>query len=159
MLTISTVKTRLSYIQAAISGVKRAFVDAPMSLAEADLPLFCTFLGPATNDYEEFGDGEVLSARDYLMRLYVAPVQSGEDGEAEKAVETFVAPVYAAFQARPGLSSATTGHTAPLAGVMKSWIISDNGAAVLPFAGVNFLGVEFRLRVWEVASYTLATGE
>lgn len=159
MLAISTVKTRLSEIQAAISGVKRAYVDAPMSLAEADLPLFCTFLGPATVDYEQFGDGEALGMRDYLMRLYVTPVQSGEDGEAEKAVETFVASVYAAFQARPGLSSATAGHTSPLEGVEMARLISDNGAAVLPFAGVNFLGIEFRLRVWEIASYTLASGE
>jgi hypothetical protein len=159
MNSITDVKTRLSEIQAAISGVRKAFVDAPPSIVEADLPLCMNFSGPATNDYEIFGDGEALQARDYTMRLYVTPIQAGESGEAEKAVEGFLPLVYGAFFSRPGLSSATAGHTSPLAGVVNSFILSDSGVTVLPFAGASFLGIEFKLRVRENISFTYANGE
>jgi hypothetical protein len=158
-MDITAVKTRLTEIQAAITGVKRAYVNAPMSIPEEDLPLFMNYTGPAANDYDLYGDGEINEAREFVMRLYVAPIQSGLSGEAEAKVEPFFPLVYAAFAARPGLSSAVTGHTSPLAGIKFAFITADGGVSVLPFAGGNFIGAEFRIRVTDIQSYTLAQGE
>lgn len=158
-MDISAIKTRLAEIQAAISNIKRAYANAPFSIPEGDLPLFINFTGPSQNDYDIYGDGEINETRDFLMRLYVAPIEQGLSGEAEKAVEPFFPLVYAAFGARPGLSSATTGHTSPLDGVKYSFIVSDGGISVLPFAGANYIGAEFKLRVQAVQSYTYAPGE
>ena len=149
----------MTEIQAAITGIKRAYVNAPMSLPESDLPLFCNFIGPSTTDYDQYGDGDALQMREFTMRLYVMIAQAGVNGEAEKKVEPYIPLVYAAFLARPGLSSATTGHTAPLAGIRGAFIYSDGGISVLPFAGQDFIGCEFKLRVHETFSYTFAQGE
>ena len=159
MLALNDIKTRLTEIQAAITGVKKAFIDSPPSLAEADLPLFLNFTGPATTDYAMYGDGEALQTRDYLMRMYVTPVQAGESGEAEKAVEALIPAIYGAFFARPGLSGTAMGHTAPLAGIREATIISDTGVSVFTFAGAQYLGTEFKIRVNEEISFTYATGE
>lgn len=158
-MDITAVKTRLSEIQAAITGVKRAYLNAPLSIPESDLPLFINYTGQAQNDYELYGDGEINEAREFIMRLYVAPIQAGISGEAEAKVEPFFPLVYAAFGARPGLSSATTGHTSPLAGIKFAFIMADGGVSVLQFAGESFIGAEFRIRVTDIQSYTLAQGE
>lgn len=136
-MDISAVKTRLVEIQEAIEGISRAYTQGPASLPETDLPLFVNFSG---GQILEPGAGdELYESRDFLMRLYVCATQSGLDGEAEAQVEAYIQPVYAAFDQEMLLAAVPF--------VRDAVIVSDNGVVVLPYAGVSFLGIEFRLRV------------
>ncbi len=136
-MDISAIKTRLVEIQESIDGITRAYDNGPASLPETDLPLFVNFAG---GQNLEPGSGDTIhEARDFLMRLYVSNAQSGLDGEAEAEVEQYIAPVYSAFDQEMLLSA--------IPFVRDAVIVSDGGVVVLPYAGVQFLGIEFRLRV------------
>ena len=136
-MDISSIKTRLAEIQESVDGISRAYAQGPSSLPETDLPLFVNFAGPSAR---EAGDGDTIyESRDFLMRLYVVPAQSGLDGEAESQVEEYISSIYSAFDAEQLLAAVPF--------VINAVIVSDGGVVVMPYAGVQFLGIEFRLRV------------
>lgn len=146
MSAIATIKTRLAEIQATITGVKRAYAQAPASLPPGDLPCFINFVGPATHDWSELGYGNGQETRLYLMRLYVKPILAGIDGEAERACEPFFELVRDKFSGRRGLGMGTSTKL-PLAEIQQAILLGDNGIVVLPYAGDEFIGIEFRLQV------------
>jgi hypothetical protein len=146
-MDISAIKTKLVTIQQGISGIKRAYANGPKALPGTDLPLFVNFVGPGARE-NPFGAGDIdHETRDFLMRLYVTPAQSGVDGEAEKTVEAFLPPVYAAFDAQQLFGAVPFVRSAVISG--------DSGIIVLPYAGAQYLGVEFRLtvRAFRVVTY------
>lgn len=158
MSTIATVKTRLAAIQGTITGVKRTYAEAPVSLPYSDLPCFVTFAGPSVHNWAILGEGEDLEERTYFMRLYVRPVGQGLDGEAEQACEPFFERVRDCFASHPGLGLGTKTN-GPLAEVQRAWLQGDNGVGVLPYAGEQFIGIEWRLQVRQIVPVTYAAYE
>lgn len=152
MTTMLQVRNRLAEIQRGVTGVKRAYAFAPQSLPESDLPLFCTFTGPAT--IAPLGETLIEETRAWLMRLYVKPVQAGYDGEAEKAVDEFLLSVRAAFLSHPLLGNGTKDSA--LSFVERAVWMGDSGIQVLPYAGQNYLGVEFRLNIVSIVPVSIA---
>lgn len=146
-MTVATIKPRLAVIQAGITGVKRAFAQAPGSLPPGDLPLFANFTGAARHNWQIIGHDQDLETRNYLMRLYVRPVGQGIDGEAERLCEPFFVSVRDAFASRPGLGLGVAGSH--LAGVQQAVFLGDSGVSVLRYSGQDFIGIEFRLEVNE----------
>lgn len=152
---MSEIRQRLVDIQKTVSGVKRAYVWAPQSLADSDLPAFCTFAGPAM--ITPISETLVEETRTWLMRLYVKPVLQGIDGEAEKAVEPYLTSVRNVFLSHPLLGKGTKDST--LNWLEKAVWLGDSGIQVLSFAGQNYLGIEFRLNLTVIVSVTIASFE
>lgn len=146
-MTVATVKARLAVIQVGITGVKRAFAQAPGTLPPGDLPLFANFTAAARHNWQIIGDDQDLETRLYLMRLYVRELGQGIDGEAERLCESFFTSVRDTFAARPGLGLGTAGSH--LAGVQLAVFLGDSGVSVLRHNGQDFIGIEFRLEVSE----------
>jgi hypothetical protein len=140
--TVNTIKNRLADIAKTVSGIKRAYAEAPASLPESDFPAFIPFVGPVTA-FEYVGEAYAYETRTYNLRLYVKPVQAGYSGEAEKAVEPFLTSVRDVFLSHPEFGLGVYDTQIPYVEPAK-WL-GDGGIVVLPFAGANYLGVEFRI--------------
>lgn len=152
MTTMLQVRNRLAEIQRSVPGVKRAYAFAPQLLPESDLPLFCTFTGPAT--VAPLGETLIEETRTWLMRLYVKPVQAGYDGEAEKAVDEFLLSVRDAFLSHPLLGNGMKDSALPF--VERAIWQGDSGIQILPYAGQNYLGAEFRLNIVSIVPVSIA---
>lgn len=150
-MSIATVKAKLATMQAAISGVKHAFAQAPSTISPADAPLFVNLTGAGAANYAALGDYHRDMTRIYTMRLYVLPVALGIPGEGERQVEPLIAAVYDYFNARPSLGGI----------VVVSYITRDTGVTRLAFeeGGAPWIGTDFVLTVEEYEDITFAPSE
>lgn len=154
-MNIASVKERLALLEAGgidsedvpvtgISGVNRAYAQGPASLPESDMPVMLNFTGP-TLSFLNIGGVYYLEKRQFNCRLYVSPTQGGIDGEAERKVEPFIDAGMRMFVSRASLGD---GEPADLiAGIFKFSYLGDSGVQVMRYAGVDYLGVEFRVAV------------
>jgi hypothetical protein len=142
--TIANIKTRLAEVARTVANVKRAYAEAPASLPETDLPIFVSFVGPVTG-FQKHGEQMGEEARTFILRMFVKAVQSGYDGDAERAVEPFVTSVRDTFLSHPALGLGTSASQIEWVTGM-TWL-GDGGITVLPFAGIPYLGVEYRINV------------
>lgn len=152
-MNIAAVKERLALIQAGgvdsedqpvtgIANVVRAYAQGPASLPESDLPAFVNFTGP-TLAMQSIGGAFYREKRQINCRLYVAPVQAGVDGEAERKVEPFIESGMRCFLQHTSLGD---GNPADLIeGILTFTYLGDTGVTVLRYAGQDYLGVEFRV--------------
>ncbi len=152
---VGIVKTRLADIGLAASGVKRAYANAPQSLPDSDLPILAIFTGPAT--LAPLGQTLAEEIRTYLPRLYVAPVQAGYSGEAEKKVEPFLTSIRAVYLSHPLLGNGAKDSALPF--VTRAAWGGDGGVMVLPYAGQNYIGAEFRVIVTSLVPIGVAAYE
>lgn len=155
MTTMMQVRQQLATIQRSISGIRRAYIFAPQSIPDSDLPLFCTFTGSAS--CAPLSETLFEETRIWIMRLYVKPMQAGYDGEAEKAVDEFLVSVRDTFLSHPLLGNGVEDSTLPF--VKKAVWLGDNGIQVLSYAGQNYLGAEFRLNITTIVPVTIAKYE
>ncbi len=137
MVAIATVKAALAAVLEQVAGIRKAAYRVPRSLAPADLPLALVLTGPAT--YEAVGAPTAadLQTRTYLVRLFVAHISAGADGEIEAAVEPFFQSVPAALAADPRL-----GRT-----VLQARVVRDEGVRTLEFIAQEYLGTQFHVEV------------
>lgn len=154
--TINALKTRLAAIGATISGVKKTYTEAPASLPPGDLPILILFTGPVTA-FGRISEQLAEETRTYTLRLYVRPIQAGVGGEAERAVEPFLTSLRDAFLSHPALGLGTALSQMPF--IESSTWLGDGGIVVLPFAGENYLGAEFRLSVKSIVQVALSAYE
>ena len=137
-MSVAAVKARLAEIEEGITGVKRAYAQAPLSLPASDLPAFVNFAGQATHDWRLAGSDTDRETRLYLLRLYIAPLTTGTPGEIERRCEPFLESVRDVFAARPSLGR--------LRGVQTANLLGDGGPAVHQYGGERYIGDEFRLQ-------------
>lgn len=152
---LTSIKSRLAELERTIVGVKRAYTNAPASLPQADLPIFLNFVGPST--YAKIGETLAEETRTFYARMYVKPIQGGIDGEAEAAVTEYLSPVRNLFIAHPKLGNGTAGS--PLNFVERTEYLGDGGVMIMPFAGEQYLGSEFRITVTTIVPVTVAKFE
>lgn len=127
-----------------ITGIKRAYAQGPSSLPESDFPLFINFTGP-TRNVQHLGGTLYQESRLFNCRLYVTPVLSGIDGEAERKVEPFIELCEKRFLQIASLSDGNPEDL--ITGIQKIEYLGDSGISVLLYAKVQYLGVEFRLAI------------
>ncbi|HMW87555.1 MAG TPA: hypothetical protein PKD65_16140 [Nitrospira sp.] len=166
-MNIDAIKDRLALLEAGgvdsesqpvagITNIKRAYAQGPASLPESDMPLFVNFTGP-TLSFQNIGGIFYREKRQFNCRLYVAPVQKGIDGEAERKVEPFIEPCMRQFLKHASLGD---GEAADLiAGIFTFTYLGDTGITVLNYANTPYLGVEFRVAVEAVIEQEYATLE
>ena len=150
-MSVSTVKARLAEIEEEIAGINQAYAQAPLSLPASDLPAFVNFAGQSTHDWRIAGSDTDSETRLYLLRLYVAPLSTGQPGEIERLCEPFLTSVRDAFAARPSLGRLTS--------VQMAVFLGDGGPAVLLYGGTRYVGVEFKLQVMELVRVIYADYE
>ena len=151
MATVATIKTGLQTLLAAVTGVSRAYAQAPKNLPDSDLPASIPFTGPASNDWVIEGADDDMETREYIIRTYVARVQQGYDGEAEALAEPFVERITDYLAARPSLGG--------IRGVLRASVIGDGGVSRLAYNQTEYIGVEHRLRVVSMRKVAYAAGE
>lgn len=120
-----------------VDGIESAEYRVPRSIAAADLPLALVLTGPASYSAVGALTDVDLPTRTYIVRLYVAAIAAGADGEIEALVEPFFDSVPAAIAANPRLTRTCLGAR----------VIRDTGVGVLNFAGQAYLGTEFSVEV------------
>lgn len=137
MVAIASVKAAIASILGGVSGIRSAVYRVPRSIAAAELPLALVLTGPATYDAAGPPTDVDLPTRTYVIRLYVAGIGAGADGEIEALVEPFLISVPAALAANPRLN-----RTA-----MQALVVRDDGVRVLSFQGQEYLGTQFDVEV------------
>jgi hypothetical protein len=128
----------------------RANAQAPMSLAETDLPTWIIFSGNATypNPPDQTVDRLAKETRDFVCCLYVCYSQTGIDGEAERKVEPYINAARALIQSHPLLYDGNISQIVPW--IMRAYLIKDDGIVVLPYGAsipVKYNGLRFTIRV------------
>lgn len=127
-----------------------AWAQAPMSLAETDLPTWIIFTRPGAGRVPPDQGMNRLwyETRDFECRLYVAFGQAGIDGEAERMVEPYLDPALALIHSHPLLQEDTAPDLCP--GVQRGYYVKDTGVTTIPFgkpAPANYVGCVFTVRV------------
>lgn len=152
-----TIQTNLATLFAGVSGVRKAYVAAPMSLQVIDLPALIFLAGAATPTGLETPKWMEVR-RDYVARIYIAAIQAGETGEAEIDVIPWINAITKIILAHPSLGTGTSGSLIPY--VVKMKYLGDSGLALLPtYSGDQYLGVEFRLQLEYKIPYTFGSYE
>jgi len=137
-MSISTVKTAFATTLTGVTGLTSIYTTAPANLDNAELPALVIFAGPAQWRRTGLNEPMVEESRTYLLNLYVQPVQAGAYGEAEAAVEPFLSRIATALGNAPRLGESS---------VLLATLTGDKGISVMPYGGVEYLGVEFTVEV------------
>jgi hypothetical protein len=127
----------------------RANAQAPMSLAETDLPTWILFTGPASypTPPDQSVDRLAKETREFYACLYVCLVQAGIDGEAERKVEPYIEYARNLVQSHPLFYDGNISDIVP--GIMRAYVTKDEGIAVLSYGSPvqRYAGLRFSLRV------------
>jgi hypothetical protein len=156
-MSIDTVTTQLATIQAAITGITKAYAfdETPNSLTPAVLPCFTNI--PGTAEFAvppgtPWGDGVAAETRRYEMWLWICPASSPVDVKRQaSAVQGHIENVKAAFYGRPQLEG--------LQGVFRARLVSDTGPAVQEYGGTEYVCVGFVEEITFLEQVTYATGD
>lgn len=127
----------------------RANAQAPMSLAETDLPTWNVFTGPASypDPPDRSDDRLAHETRDFYACLYVCRSQAGISGEAERRVEPYLDSARNLIQSHALLARDRLASVVP--GILRAYLLRDDGITQLKFGvePVNFDGLRFTIRV------------
>lgn len=145
-MTVSAIATRLKTIQEGIAGVKKAHdltktAGPPNRLPSDYLPTVINVPGEAS--YNVTPADLKYETRLWFMLLYVAPIQAPHE-IAQRLAEA--APFLDSFEAE-FLALPTLGG---LDGVTEAIYLGDGGITFLNYAGVDYTGIEFRVRITEI---------
>ena len=144
-MSVDTVIPVLTAINAAITGVVRAYDTLPGSLNAADCPAMLIIPGPA--EQEQITLQGMLEERIYTLLVYVKPIALDKFNEAYNDARAFFRRVQEAYGAANRLND--------LATVLDAHIVSDSGVQPLVYGQVQYAGIEFRLRVREMVGMTI----
>ena len=133
-----------------------AYASVPFSLNTNDLPSWVNLPGPMVEDWEvRVGEDsqakEGLETREFHCTLYIAPAAAGKDGELFAVTEPYFALCRDMFQSHQSLKA--------LDGIQRVNVLGDGGSQVLPFAGVPYYAIRFRVQIVSRVRVALATGE
>jgi hypothetical protein len=127
----------------------RANAQAPMSLAETDLPTWILFTGSASypNPPDQTVDRLAKETRDIMCCLYVCLQTAGIDGEAERKVEPYIDYSRSLIQSHPLLYDGNISDIVP--GIMRAYLIKDDGIVLLPYGNPaqKYDGLRFTIRI------------
>lgn len=123
----------------------RANAEAPMSLADTDLPTWIIFTGAAQYFRDRSVDRLSKEVRDFHLCLYVIQSQAGLDGEAERRVEPYLDYSRNLIQQHPLFYDGVIGDIVP--GIQEAYLIKDDGIVILPFNNQKYDGLRFTVRV------------
>lgn len=140
MVSVSTVKERLSIILGNISGVEKVVKGSPQGLST--FPCFIIITEDMTN--ESNTSETVIEIRNYNLWLLVQGFALGEQLEAEGKCEPFFRLVADTFYERPKLQ---IGSDDPLQGVISTRFLGDSGFSTITLGRAEYAGVLFRLEV------------
>ena len=127
-----------------------ARAQAPMSLAETDLPtwIFLPLKGRYPDPPDQSEERFVKETRAFDIRLYVTITQTGIDGEAQRRVQPYLDIGRDHIQSHVQLWDSDPDFK-PF-GIQRAWLTEDSGVATLRY-GIRdnplYLGVSFITKV------------
>jgi len=134
---------------AMIGARVKALSEAPMSLAETDLPTWLFYVGSAA--YPAPPDQTVgrlsKETRDIVCCLYVCIAQAGIDGEAERKALPYMDVSRNLFQSHPLIYDGNISDRVP--GIMRAYLVKDDGIVQLKFGTgepITYDGLRYTLR-------------
>lgn len=158
---VSDVLPRLAEIEREllnpISGLPViAYDSAPFSLNSADLPAWVNLPGPAVVDWDMRAGEDSLykegyETRQYNCLLHIVSAAAGIPGEAFAACEPYFALGRQVLESHQSLKD--------LGGISSVRLLGDDGTIRLPYAGVDYLGIRFRLQIIGRVRVKIAQGE
>ena len=133
-----------------IGETVNSLAQAPMSLADIDLPIWIVFTGPASYPVPpDQSIGRLQSeTRDFVCCLYGQLSQSGIDGEAERKLEPYLESARNLLQSHPLLYDGDISDIVP--GIMRAYLVRDDGIVPLRYGSgepVPYDGLRFIVRV------------
>lgn len=145
--TIIEQQTALAVVLAAVSDVKRVFVDYPPSLDRAWLP--CILLTPmeAQYDREQGGADSLTVFRNWRVQIMASSVEHGRDGDAEASLKPLIDATMLALAENPTLT--TPDDRAIWLSLHQG---GDTGVRVLLHAGKAYIGANITCQT-EVSGY------
>lgn len=143
-MSIATVRAAIQDVTGAVSGVKYAPDTIPNILTTDELPAVLAFTADGDWIHETFGPEGEACRRNWDVKVYVAPVGTGEDGEIYTRAETLL----------QAMGSVLVNKCDLDAGVWHDWTIRDSGVIAderIAYAGQQYIGFIFRLNeeTWE----------
>lgn len=136
---LETICTAITTVGGGTTGITKSFDPAPDNLDTAHLPALFAFTGPATQDDELLGDGNVVIRRIFRVQVAVIPTGQGSPATRESKCRPLLENVIKRFRSYQQLSKTSFVHL--------SRPVSDTGIVVLPEWGGKFIGFEIRLEV------------
>jgi hypothetical protein len=91
---------RIAAIQALVSGVTKAFADAPRDLKDGELPAFVNIYSEQTSTVQRADAGRLRKIARYEMNLYVKKASQGIEYEAQQIAVPLIKLVEDEFFAR-----------------------------------------------------------
>jgi hypothetical protein len=131
---------RIAAIQALVSGVAKAFADAPHNLKDGELPAFVNIYSEQPSTNQRADAGRLRKIARYEMNLYVKKASQGIEYEAQQMIVPLVKLVENEFFARQMLQLDDQG----LGGV-ESAEITGVKVGQLAYGAVLYTGATFFL--------------
>ncbi len=165
-MSVATTMTRMATVWKNYSldangqHIETAFDRIPRLIYPANLPAVLIFPGPATYNYDDYGENIVTETRSYRCVIAASQVTLGNMETGEVRVEAFFDSVRDYFAARPGLEDDNASEPQDI--VHKARIGNDSGYFIFEYpAGLAdseglglFHAVDFTFEVIELASIT-----
>ena len=143
-MSLESIITRLQTIEASITGITRAYDEAPESIGSVDLPAVLNIPGEGSLATEASGWGRT----DHTIHIQVLVTPRTDLPSDEAKVRPFVNRFRDAFAHAEKLNDLSTVAHAELTAYRYG---------VFAYAGQEYLGVEFTLEVTEKEAITVDT--
>lgn len=137
-MSVSSVKTLFATVWQNFSAdatnglhLETVFNRTPRLIHPAHLPCVAIFEGPATYNYDQYGESIVSETRSYRCVVCVSLATLGNQETGEVGVEPFFGKVKAYFAARPGLED--DNASLPRTIVARARIAGDGGYVLFEY--------------------------
>lgn len=147
-MTVPDVLLGLSTLEAAITGIKRAYQFPPQSLERADIP--CCVNLPGNASHSKIADGYIVEQRDYSVLVAVGRQSEKRIDELTEKAATLIDPVIIAFEGSIMLGG--------VADVQEMKLTSDTGVVTLEYQNDadRYVGFELNLQITSKQAITVA---
>lgn len=136
--TVSDIKERILEILRIDASIKKAAMESLRGSNTADAPFAVIETGAAQYAYDE-GNDTRERVRDFSITIFVQPVMTGAEFEAEEACDPFFELVPDLFDQRPSLTVYDVDDekdVEPLDNVKQAYLVSDGGYDTLKIGNV-----------------------
>lgn len=134
---------RLAMIQRLITGIQKAFGDAPRTIEDLELPAFVNIFGERVSANQRIAAGRLRKVAYYEMNLYVKKAAQGIEYESQRLAIPLIKLVEDEFFARRVLQ---LDDDQGLGGVEEANILGTK-AGTLAYNNTLYTGATFYLEV------------
>lgn len=140
-MSVKTTIAALQALHAAVDGVTKAPEAYPLAIQPRELPLVLTW--PGAGQWEMAARDLADTVRTYRVEVYLSPLEAGRGIDAAAQLGITLLDAFGLLYLRTD----TLPNGAELQG--NTGDLTDTGARVLQYAGIDYNGFVFQLRISE----------